>query len=280
MNPQPALTCPEVGNQSTPPQELKGPIPQHLAVIMDGNGRWATQRGLPRIAGHRQGVVALKELLRNCQKWGIPTLTAYAFSTENWRRSLHEVGGLLVLFEQLLRSELAELNREGIRLTFLGDRTALPNPLRKAMDEAMMATQHNRSLQFNVALNYGGRQEIVQACQRLARLVQQGELSPETISEEWFEQMLYTAGLPSPDLLIRTSGEKRLSNFLLWQLAYTEFYFTPSLWPDFNARSLEEALQVFQQRDRRFGQIPEPSKNSSIARSCRRQEVWDKDPNP
>ena len=230
-------------------------LPQHVAVIMDGNGRWATQQGLPRIAGHRQGARVLKEVLRCCKDWGIKTLTAYAFSTENWSRPATEVNFLVALFERVLRKELEEMQREGVRIKFFGDIEAFPDSLQKLMQQAMHQTANNQAVSFNVAINYGSRHEIAKACRHLAQRVQQGELQPEEINEELVEKSLYTASVENPDLLIRTSGEMRLSNFLLWQVAYTEIYFTDTLWPDFDRTQLHHALISYQKRDRRFGKL-------------------------
>lgn len=227
-------------------------LPNHVAVIMDGNGRWANQRSLPRIAGHRQGAKALKELLRCCKDWGIGSLTAYAFSTENWRRPTSEVDFLMVLFEKMLRRELKEMHTEGVRIRFIGDLSALSSSLQREIARAMKETENNSAVEFNVAINYGSRNEIVQACQQIAQKVESGELSSADVSEAAIAQHLYTAG-SDPDLLIRTSGEQRLSNFLLWQLAYTEMYFTNAFWPDFDRGEFHKALQVYQGRDRRFG---------------------------
>jgi undecaprenyl diphosphate synthase len=230
-------------------------LPQHVAVIMDGNGRWATRRGLPRIAGHRQGAKTLKELLQCCKDWGIKALTAYAFSTENWRRPTEEVDFLLHLFERLLRRELTEMHREGVRISFIGDLSVLPKSLQTEMQRSMAETLHNQAIHFTVAVNYGSRNEIIKACRQVAELVQRGELNPQQINESLVTQHLYTTGTPEPDLLIRTSGEMRLSNFLLWQLAYTEMYFTDIFWPDFDRVAFHQALLSYQKRDRRFGQI-------------------------
>ena len=227
-------------------------LPKHVAVIMDGNGRWANQRGLPRVAGHRQGAKTLKDLLRCCKDWGIGALTAYAFSTENWRRPTSEVDFLMVLFEKMLRRELKEMHKEGVRIRFLGDLSELSPSLQREIDRAMKETVNNTAVDFNVAINYGSRNEIVQACQQVAAKVEKGEISAEHVSEELISQHLYTAGC-DPDLLIRTSGEQRLSNFLLWQLAYTEMHFTDVFWPDFDRAEFHRALLVFQGRDRRFG---------------------------
>ncbi|GAB1539575.1 polyprenyl diphosphate synthase [Scytonema sp. NUACC21] len=233
-------------------------LPQHVAVIMDGNGRWATQRGLPRIAGHRQGAKTLKELLRCCKDWGIKALTAYAFSTENWRRPLEEVDFLMLLFERLLRQELAQMHREGVRISFIGDLSILRPSLLVEIERSMAETFHNQAIHFTVAVNYGSRNEITRACRQVAELVQRGEVSPDEVNESLIEQNLYTVGTPEPDLLIRTSGEMRLSNFLLWQMAYTEMYFTDVFWPDFDRAAFHQALLSYQERDRRFGQIKTP----------------------
>lgn len=222
---------------------------------MDGNGRWATKRGLPRIAGHRQGARVLKELLRCCKDWGIKALTAYAFSTENWRRPTQEVDFLMMLFERLLCKELAQMHKEGVRISFVGDLSALPQSLQQQMQRSMAETLNNQAIHFTVAVNYGSRNEIVRACRQVARLLQTGEIGTEQIDESLVEQHLYTAFTPAPDLLIRTSGEMRLSNFLLWQIAYTEIYFTDVLWPDFDRAAFYQALLDYQKRDRRFGKL-------------------------
>jgi undecaprenyl diphosphate synthase len=227
-------------------------MPKHVAVIMDGNGRWANERGLPRIAGHRQGAKVLKDLLRCCKDWGIGALTAYAFSTENWSRPTTEVNFLMVLFEKMLRKELKEMHKEGVRIRFIGDLSGLSPSLQREMARAMEETAHNSAIDFNVAINYGSRSEIVHACQQVAQKVEKGELASADVSEDLISQHLYTAGC-DPDLLIRTSGEQRLSNFLLWQLAYTEMYFTNAFWPDFDRGEFHQALLTFQKRDRRFG---------------------------
>jgi undecaprenyl diphosphate synthase len=246
-------------NYSTLPADLHPTaLPNHVAVIMDGNGRWATQQGLPRVAGHRQGAKTVKDLLRCCKDWGIGALTVYAFSTENWRRPMTEVTFLLRLFDRLLRRELAEMQREGVRIQFLGDLASLPDRLQDLMQEAMAVTRSNHRVQFNVAVNYGGRQELVAATRHIAQQVACGALSLEQIDEETLSRALLTYPLPDPDLLIRTSGEQRLSNFLPWQLAYTELYFTDVLWPEFDRAAFHQALQWYQQRQRRFGGLVAP----------------------
>ena len=241
--------------QTLPPDLDRQRLPQHIAVIMDGNGRWAKQRSLPRIAGHRQGVEALKDILRCCKDWGIAALTVYAFSTENWGRPAHEVDFLMVLFEQMLRRELEEMCREGVRISFVGDLESLSKPLRHEIERSQIATLHNQAIHFTVAINYGSRREIIKVCRQIAEAAKSGEIDPENIDENLFEQHLYTAGNHTPDLLIRTSGEMRLSNFLLWQMAYTEMYFTDVLWPDFSRQELHRALIDYQERDRRFGKV-------------------------
>ncbi|MEL6136544.1 MAG: isoprenyl transferase [Cyanobacteria bacterium J06626_23] len=230
-------------------------LPNHVAVIMDGNGRWAQRQGLPRIAGHRRGARILKELLRCCKDWGIGTLTAYAFSTENWRRPTEEVDFLMVLFERLLRKELAEMHEEGVRIRFIGELSSLNSSLRREIERSMAETENNDAVTFNVAMNYGSRNEITRACRLLADQVNQGQLAPESITEDLLERHLFTDGSSDPDLLIRTSGEQRLSNFLLWQLAYSEMYFTNALWPEFDRAEFHKALQAYQTRDRRFGSV-------------------------
>jgi undecaprenyl diphosphate synthase len=222
---------------------------------MDGNGRWAQERGLPRIAGHRRGVEVLKEVLRCCRDWGIQCLTVYAFSTENWHRPPHEVDFLMVLFEQMLRKELEELQRQKVRIQFMGDLDALPSSLYQEIDRAVRLTRHNSGICFNVAINYGSRHEIVRVCRQIAEKVQHHQIQPEDIDENVINQHLYTASHSDPDLLIRTSGEMRLSNFLLWQMAYTEMYFTETLWPDFGRKELYLAIKDYQRRDRRFGKV-------------------------
>lgn len=230
-------------------------MPRHVAVIMDGNGRWAKQRGLPRIMGHRRGVDTLKKLLRCCRDWGIEALTAYAFSTENWGRPIEEVDFLMTLFERVLRQELLEMMEEDVRIRFVGNLDALPASLQDEIDYAVTQTKKNSSINFTVATNYGGRHEIVQACQSIAKQVQAGTMDPAEITETLFSRHLYTADIVDPDLLIRTSGEMRISNFLLWQLAYAEIYVTETLWPDFDSTEFHRAMLAYQRRDRRFGKV-------------------------
>jgi undecaprenyl diphosphate synthase len=232
-----------------------GRLPAHIAVIMDGNGRWARRRGLPRVMGHRAGVEALKRTLRLCSDWGIGALTAYAFSTENWSRPGEEVTFLMTLFERVLARELEALEREQVRIRFLGELEQLPEGLQGLIADATARTAANTGIHFNVCTNYGGRRELVRASRLLAERVASGELSPGAIDEACFAAELHTAGDVDPDLLIRTSGEQRISNFLLWQLAYAELHITDILWPDFDAAALEAALLDYQGRRRRFGGV-------------------------
>ena len=230
-------------------------LPVHVAVIMDGNGRWAKQRNLPRVMGHREGVEALKRTLRLCSDWGIGALTAYAFSTENWNRPGEEVSFLMALFERVLARELQALEQEQVRIRFLGDLEPLPEGLQRLIADATERTAANTGIHFNVCTNYGGRAELVRAAQRLAQRCVAGELDPAAINEQQLAAELHTAGECDPDLLIRTSGERRISNFLLWQLAYAEIHITDVLWPDFNQAALLGALLDYQGRQRRFGGV-------------------------
>ena len=238
-----------------PPGLDPGRLPAHVAVIMDGNGRWAGQRKMPRVMGHREGVEALKRTLRLCSDWGIGSLTAYAFSTENWNRPGEEVSFLMTLFERVLAKELKALEQEQVRIRFLGDLEQLPEGLQQLIQDATDRTASNTGIRFNVCTNYGGRRELVRAARLLAEQVARGELEPGAIDEQAFASKLLTAGEPDPDLLIRTSGEQRISNFLLWQLAYAELHITDVLWPDFDETVLVTALMDFQNRQRRFGGV-------------------------
>ncbi|MEH1815543.1 MAG: isoprenyl transferase [Nostoc sp.] len=249
------MTAQQTKLQDLPSDLKRELLPQHVAVIMDGNGRWAKRQGLPRIMGHKRGVDALKDLLRCCQDWGIQALTAYAFSTENWKRPQEEVDFLMTLFQRVLRQELREMVEENVQIKFVGNLQDLPRSLQQEISRSMEETKDNRGIRFSVATNYGGRQEILQACQAIAKQVQQGMLQPDEINEQVFESHLYTAGITDPDLLIRTSGEMRLSNFLLWQMAYGEIYITDALWPDFDRAEFHRALCAYQQRERRFGKV-------------------------
>ncbi len=231
----------------------KADPPAHIAIIMDGNGRWAKARGLPRIAGHQQGAEVVRETVTHCRELGVACLTLYAFSSENWKRPTAEVDDLMGLLRLYLRRELAELVRAGVRMRFIGDRPRLPADLIGLLDEAEQRTRDNSDLVLTVALNYGGRNEIVQAARKLAEAAAAGRLRVQEIDEQLFASHLDTAGIPDPDLMIRTSGEQRMSNFLLWQSAYTEMVFIPVLWPDFSKSHLEEAIHEFHRRDRRYG---------------------------
>lgn len=231
----------------------KGNLPRHIAIIMDGNGRWANRRLLPRTMGHRAGMSSLKEVVRACSDIGVPVLTVYAFSTENWKRPLPEVDYLMKLLVEYLHRELEELHYNAVRINILGDYNSLPRQCRQEIAEALHTTRLNEGLRFNIALNYGSRAEIIAAVRKLATDMRNGELSPEEINEESFSLCLTTAGMPDPDLLIRTAGEMRISNFLLWQIAYTELWITDCLWPDFSREHLMQAVWDYQQRERRFG---------------------------
>lgn len=227
------------------------PILSHLAIIMDGNGRWAQTRGLARSAGHRAGTVAAREIVREVRRLEIPHLTLYAFSRENWRRPPQEIASLFGLLGEFLSQELAELEGTGIRLRVLGELDDIPTPTRQVLQHALRRTARGSAMTLALALNYSGRLEIVRACQKLA------EQQPSTITEEALAAQLFTAGMPDPDLIIRTGGELRLSNFLLFQSAYSELYFTNTPWPEFTPEHLHRALEDFRQRQRRFGAAPE-----------------------
>jgi undecaprenyl diphosphate synthase len=224
-------------------------IPTHVGIIMDGNGRWAAERGLPRLAGHRAGTENLRRILEASVEFGIQILTIYAFSTENWQRPDSEVQGLLRILEQMLKREVKNLNRNGVRLLHLGRCEGLSQGLQEEIDKAIELTSNNSQITLNVAFNYGGRTEIVDACRRLLT----DKVDPEQLDEALLSDYLYTAGQPDPDLIIRTSGEMRLSNFLVWQAAYAEYYSTPTYWPEFDKEELHKALQAYGQRKRRFG---------------------------
>jgi undecaprenyl diphosphate synthase len=236
------------GAKTYPPLER---IPQHVGIIMDGNGRWARQRGLPRTAGHRAGVENLRRTLRAAVRFGVPMLTIYAFSTENWGRPRAEVETLLSIMEHVIDEELAELDREGVQIRHIGRLERVPARLQRKVQHAIATTQHNQRLILNVAFNYGGRAEIVDA---IRRIVADG-VPAEQIDEQLVGRYLYTSGSPDPDLIIRTSGEMRVSNFLIWQGAYAELYVTPTLWPDFDEDEFYKALESFSRRERRMGLV-------------------------
>lgn len=229
------------------------PVPRHIAVIMDGNGRWAKQHRLNVAMGHRQGTETLREIIRHTDELKIEALSIYAFSTENWKRSKEEVGALMQLILDFFASEIDELDEKNVRILILGDKAALPEKQRDTLIEAERRTAKNTGLHLNIALNYGGRAELTRAARLIAEEAAQGRLNPDEISEETVAQRLYTAGQPDVDLMIRTSGEMRLSNFLLWQCAYAEFEFPTVLWPDFTVADYDEALAAFGGRERRFG---------------------------
>ena len=226
---------------------------QHIAIIMDGNGRWAAKRGMPRSLGHKKGAERVKEIVQAAGELGVKYLTLYAFSTENWQRSPDEVNDLMDLLRQYLKSELSELQKNGVRIVFIGEREMLPADIRASMKRLEVDTQNNDKLTVCIALSYGSRQEIVQAAKKIATLAKRGDIKPEEIDDKMFSDMLYTQGIPDPDLVIRTSGEQRLSNYLLWQIAYAELYFSEVLWPDFDRAELEKIIENFNKRERRYG---------------------------
>ena len=234
-------------------------LPSHVAIIMDGNGRWARGRGLPRVEGHRRGEAAVRGVVEYCGELGIEYLTLYTFSAENWRRSQEEVTALMRLIEFVARKEINELHRKGVRLRVIGRMHELPVSLQDELRRDMELTRENTGLNLNLAINYGGRAEIVDATRRLAEQVALGLLRPEEITEETLAGALYYPGMPDPDLVIRTGGELRLSNFLLWQAAYSEIWVTHTLWPDFGRPELDEAIRSYQCRERRFGGVLAPA---------------------
>lgn len=230
-------------------------LPEHVAIIMDGNGRWAARRGLPRLQGHRAGVESVRAVVRECGRLGIKYLTLYAFSTENWRRPVSEVKGLMRMLETFLRREERLLHENMVRLRTIGELSALPDGVREQLERVKKSTEKYEKGNLILALNYGGRDELVRAFRAMARAAAAGELAPQQIDERAVAAHLDTHGVPDPDLLIRTSGEMRLSNFLLWQLSYAEFYFTETLWPDFREREFRAALAEYARRQRRFGAV-------------------------
>jgi undecaprenyl diphosphate synthase len=233
-------------------------IPAHVAIIMDGNGRWAKKKGLPRLAGHNAGMLAMKEIVKASSVLGVKYLTVYAFSTENWKRSKEEVGGIFKLLVKYVDSELSELHENNVKVKVLGDYSVIPKIAVERLEKSLETTANNTGLQFNIALNYGSRAEIVRAVSRIYEDIRKGALEEETeITEELISRYLYTGdengNIPDPDLIIRTSGEERLSNFMLWQSAYSEFAFTDVFWPDFSPAEYERLIEAYQNRDRRFG---------------------------
>jgi len=230
-------------------------VPEHVAIIMDGNGRWATRKGLPRSFGHKQGVSVLKKILKVAKNLGRKVITVYAFSTENWTRPTKEVDFLINLFSEVLKNEIKEIHEESTKIKFIGDLTPFPKNLKEIISSSESLTKNNNKFLFNVCVNYGGRQEIVKVAKKLALKSSTGEIKPSEINEELFNSELLTGGIKDPELLIRTSGEKRISNFLLWQLAYSEIYISDVLWPDFNEVEFLKAIIDYQSRNRRFGGI-------------------------
>jgi undecaprenyl diphosphate synthase len=232
-------------------------VPQHIAIIMDGNGRWAKQKGMPRVLGHRSGVKSVREVTEAAAEIGVRYLTLYAFSTENWNRPPAEVTALMTLLVETIKGEIRDLNKNGVRLLAIGDIEALPPASYKALRQGMEDTRNNTRINLVLALNYSAKWELLHAARQLAEQAKAGLLQPEDINEAVFEQALSTKGIPDPELLIRTSGETRISNFLLWQIAYAELYFTPVFWPDFGRKELFEAVLSYQRRERRFGMTSE-----------------------
>lgn len=241
----------------------KGNIPNHIAIIMDGNGRWAKKRNLPRIAGHHRGVETVRQIVEACASLGVKILTLYAFSTENWKRPKEEVSTLMRLMVKSLKSETDELHKNKIKLISIGDSKSLPDIVRRELNSAIEKTSHNDKMILNLALSYSGRWELVEAVKTISKEVLAGNLDPELINEETVAGNLTTAGLPEPDLMIRTSGEFRISNFLLWQLAYSEIYISDVLWPEFRSKHLIEAVIDYQKRERRFGLVSEQLSSKS-----------------
>ena len=240
-------------------------VPQHIAIVMDGNGRWAEKRKRPRTMGHQAGLRALRHTVEHCIRRGVTTLTVFAFSSENWNRPQGEVSRLMDLFMRALDKEVAALHENDVRVFFIGDRSAFRQELQDSMQKAEKLTRENTGMAVNVAVNYGGRWDVVQAARHLADAVKQGHIQAEDIDEQSFSMALTSGETLDPDLFIRTGGEMRISNFLLWQSAYSEFYFTPVLWPDFNAKELDRAITAFQQRERRFGLTPQQVKSRTDA---------------
>ena len=228
-------------------------VPRHVAIIMDGNGRWAAARGLPRVEGHRRGVEALRKTVRAAGEMGIRCLTIFSFSSENWQRPVTEVRDLMGLLRRFIRNDLAELHGNGVRVRVIGEREGLDSEIRRLLEEAEELTRHNDGLTLVVAFNYGGRQELVRAVRAIAEKVRRGEIDPAAINADTVDTALDTIGIPDPDLVIRTSGEQRISNFLLWQSAYAEYVFLPDLWPDFDDARFRAAIEEYAGRERRFG---------------------------
>jgi undecaprenyl diphosphate synthase len=242
-------------SSADPPELDVTQLPAHVAIIMDGNGRWAKKRLLNRVVGHEKGSETVRTVLRTCRELGIRYLTLYAFSTENWQRPKSEIEALMTLLKRFLKSEKSEMLENDIRLRVIGQVNRLPADVRKSLEETIAATQDNRSMDLILALSYGGRAEIVDMVQAVADKVRQGRIDPQTINDAMISDHLYTREIPDPDILIRTSGEMRISNFLLWQIAYAEIFITPTLWPDFSKDELLQILKDFQGRERRYGKV-------------------------
>lgn len=247
MNPATPVSDPDGGGRDP------AAYPQHVAIIMDGNGRWAAARNLPRSIGHERGVEALRKTVEAAQGMGLTHLTVYSFSTENWRRPVSEVNALFGLLKAYVKRDLARLHKEGVRVRVLGTRLGLPEDIRELVDRAETTTRDNTAFNLCIAFNYGGREEILRAARGAAQAIQSGDLSSDDLTEERFADFLDTAGVPDPDLIVRTSGEYRLSNFLIWQSAYSELVFMDVLWPDFRGEHLQQAIDIFMGRERRFG---------------------------
>jgi undecaprenyl diphosphate synthase len=228
-------------------------MPAHVAIIMDGNGRWAQKRNLPHMAGHNAGMQTIKEIVKASSALGVKYLTVYAFSTENWKRSMEEVGGIFKLIVIYIEKELKELHENNVKVRVWGDYERLPGDAVESLERSLKTTENNTGLQFNIALNYGGRDELLRSVKKLAQEVEAGSLKADDITEDLIAGNLYTAGIPDPDMIIRTSGEMRLSNYLLWQSAYSELIFTDVLWPDFNRKEYERLIGIYQNRKRRYG---------------------------
>ncbi len=233
----------------------KESLPKHVAIIMDGNGRWAEKHAFPRVRGHRKGAESVRTIVTLCRKLGISYLTLYAFSEENWKRPPHEVNALMKLLGSFLKRELKEMKENGIRLNVIGRTEKLPATTREVLLDTLHQTSHGSEMVLTLALSYGGRQEILDAVRALGRKIKSGIMEPDDISEDIFSNSLYTSGMPDPDLVIRTSGEYRISNFLLWQISYSEIYVTPTLWPEFGEAEFFKALAEYRKRDRRFGAV-------------------------
>jgi len=250
-----------------------GNVPQHIAIIMDGNGRWAKSKGMPRAYGHREGVRSVKDIVEVCGQLGVRYLTLYAFSTENWKRPKDEGSMLMGLLVSSLRQEVDNLHRNNVRLTSIGDLGTLPSAAQRELEESIQRTRDNTGLTLNLALSYSGRWDLARVVRRIAQEARSGKISPEDIDETMISSYLSTASLPEPDLLIRTSGEMRLSNFLLWELAYTEFFISPVYWPEFRCDALLDAIRAFQQRERRFGQVSEQLEKRSPGKKAKEERL-------